>query len=134
MRTLSLAVPAVVAAVALSACGTVTPDVEGETLRQARQDLTKAGVKESNIIVKTSLPGQTATPSMTVCDHDPDGVSPKKRTTLIVAANCTGNEDAGGDPDDHADSYSSPSKTKTSKSKTSKSFTTKKPSKAKTTK
>lgn len=69
----------------LAGCGGSTPDTEGQTLAQARQTLSDAGVPEGNITVT----GATGDPNtLIVCDHDPDGVSPAEPVTLEVATDC----------------------------------------------
>ncbi len=70
----------------LAGCGgSTTPDTEGQTLAQARQTLSDAGVPEQNITVT----GETGDPNaLIVCDHDPDGVAPTRPLTLEVAQNC----------------------------------------------
>lgn len=76
----------------LAGCGgSGTPDTEGQTLAQALQALSDAGVPEGNI----SVTGDTGdTDNLIVCGQDPDGVSPTQPVTLEVARNC---------PDDDSD-------------------------------
>lgn len=62
-----------------------TPDTEGQTLAEVRQNLRDAGVPDENITVR----GETGDPNtLIVCDHDPDGVSLTRPLTLDVASNC----------------------------------------------
>lgn len=69
----------------LVGCGQSTPDTEGQTLADARQTLSDAGVPENNITVT----GESGDPnSLIVCDHDPDNVAPSEPVTLEVAQNC----------------------------------------------
>lgn len=77
--------------VLLAGCGgSTTPDTEGQTLAQAQQELSNAGVPENNITVT----GDTGDPNtLVVCDHDPDGVAPTQPLTLEVAQNCEQEED-----------------------------------------
>lgn len=66
--------------------GTTTPDTEGQTLAEARQNLRDAGVPDENVTVR----GETGDPNtLIVCDQDPDGVSPTRPLTLDVASNCS---------------------------------------------
>lgn len=75
----------------LAGCGgPTTPDTEGQTLAEARQTLSDAGVPEQNITVT----GESGDPNtLIVCDHDPDGVAPTRPLTLEVAQNCPQDDD-----------------------------------------
>ena len=76
----------------LAGCGgQTTPDTEGQTLTQARQALSDAGVPERNITVTGEKGGDPNT--LIVCDHDPDNVAPTQPTKLDVAANCPDDPD-----------------------------------------
>lgn len=70
----------------LAGCGgSTTPDTEGQTLAQAQQTLSDAGVPEGNITVT----GESGDPNnLIVCDHDPDDVAPDRPLTLEVAQDC----------------------------------------------
>lgn len=70
----------------LTGCGgSTTPDTERQTLSQSFQTLSEAGVPKGNI----SVTGETGdTDDLTVCDQDPDGVSPAEPVTLEVARDC----------------------------------------------
>lgn len=114
MKTiLGAAAVALITGLGLSACGEpVTNDTEGMTLGQARASLNSDGVATTRITIRTT-DGSQPTNDMIVCDHDPDGVAVTEPTTLLVAVQCSGNEDAGGDPDDaYDDGGSSSSKKK----------------------
>ncbi len=74
----------------LVGCGQSTPDTEGQTLADARQTLSDAGVPENNITVT----GESGDPnSLIVCDHDPDNVAPSESVTLEVAQDCPDEDD-----------------------------------------
>ncbi len=75
----------------LAGCGQSTPDTEGQTLAEARQTLSDAGVPENNITVT----GESGDPNtLIVCDHDPDNVDPSQPLTLEVAQNCPDEDDS----------------------------------------
>ena len=94
-------IPLLALGVLLGACGNSTPDTEGKTLQEARQQLIDFGVPARNISVR-GLQGEAdpaGDPSqLIVCDHDPDGVEKTTPTTLTVATECpagTGEEEGG---------------------------------------
>lgn len=100
VRTAGAAVGGLFVLFMLAGCGgSTTPDIEGQTLAQARQTLSDAGVPEQNITVT----GENGDPNaLIVCDHDPDGVAPTRPLTLEVAQNCP--------QDDESDSKRKPKK------------------------
>ncbi len=74
----------------LAGCGSTTPDTEGQTLTQARQNLRDAGVPEQNI----SVTGETGDPNtLVVCNQNPAGAAPTEPLTLEVAASCQQDEE-----------------------------------------
>ncbi len=84
-RSLALVVGTVFVLFLLAGCSSTTPNTEGQTLAQAQQDLSDAGVQEDDITVT----GESGDPnSLYVCNQTPDGVDPSTPVTLEVAANC----------------------------------------------
>ena len=76
--------------VLVGCAGSSTPDTEGQTLAQAQQTLSDAGVPEGNITVT----GEDGDPNaLIVCDHEPDGVAPTEPLTLEVAQTCQQEDD-----------------------------------------
>ena len=76
--------------VLVGCAGSSTPDTEGQTLAQAQQTLSDAGVPEGNITVT----GENGDPNaLIVCDHEPDGAAPTEPLTLEVAQTCQQEDD-----------------------------------------
>ncbi|MDP8925421.1 MAG: hypothetical protein M3M97_00580 [Actinomycetota bacterium] len=94
-RGMLLTVGAVFFVFLLAGCGASgsgerAPDTEGQTLAQAQQALSEAGVPEENVIVNSSVTGGLGDPdSLTVCDQRPDGASVTEPVTLDVAESCS---------------------------------------------
>lgn len=90
-RGMLSAMSAVLVLSLLAGCGQSTPDTEGQTLAEAQQALSDAGVPENNITVT----GESGDPNtLIVCDHDPDNVDPSEPVTLEVAQNCPDHDDS----------------------------------------
>ncbi len=71
-----------------------TPDTAGQTLADARRDLTGAGVSAQNIEVvgeQEDLQGNPGT--LVVCEQRPVGVDSEKPVTLRVSPDCPQIED-----------------------------------------
>ena len=89
-RMIGVVVVAAVGFVLVGCGGSSTPDTEGQTLAQAQQTLSDAGVPEGNITVT----GENGDPNaLIVCDHEPNGVAPTEPLTLEVAQNCQQEDD-----------------------------------------